>query len=119
MGSCNREQSLPSTPGGDHSEEGEGGDGGSRDGRANAATACCWTAGFMQLALMDYSFEAFEVTDPVSEALCLSCDKAVVKPMGWFSIGAMCVGTVALVLFNQAGSARVAKMAGGGAAAMI
>ena len=84
-----------------------------------SATACCWTAGFMQLALMDYSFEAFEVTDPVSEVLCLSCDKAVVKPMGWFSIGAMCVGTVALVLFNQAGSARVAKMAGGGAAAMI
>lgn len=32
-------------------------------------------------------FEEFELTDNVAEALCLSCERAVVKPLGWCALG--------------------------------
>ena len=57
---------------------------------------------------------------PPSQVLCLSCEKALVKVLGWVSIGMMIYGTIALKLFSKAGSARVAQLRGsGGQAAMI
>ena len=44
------------------------------------ACACAYTgcaaAGYLQLFFMDMCFEAFEVTDSVSEVLCLTCERA-------------------------------------------
>jgi len=85
-----------------------------------SAAAACWVAGGLQFGAADDSFADFQVTDDVSEMLCLSCEKALVKVLGWVSIGMMIYGTIALKLFSKAGSARVAQLRGsGGQAAMI
>jgi len=74
-----------------------------------SATVACTTAGYLQLFLMDKCFEDFQVTQDVQDVLCLSCERAVVKIPGWFSIMLMLYGMLAIKAFKHQGTALAAE----------
>lgn len=52
-------------------------------------------------------FETFALTDDVSVGMCLSCERAAVKPLGYVAFGMLFYAVVCLTCFNQAASRHV------------
>uniref|UniRef100_A0A7S2NPG3 Uncharacterized protein n=1 Tax=Haptolina brevifila TaxID=156173 RepID=A0A7S2NPG3_9EUKA len=46
-------------------------------------------------------FEEFALTDDIWGALCLSCERAAIKPLGWVALGMLSYSVICLLLFNR------------------
>ena len=56
-------------------------------------------------------FEPFDLSDDVDEVLCLSCERAAVKAMGWVALGMLAYGLLCMWGFGRWADAATARAA--------
>ena len=64
-------------------------------------------------------FEEFALTDDVASVLCLSCERAPVKPLGWIAFALLAYAICCLVIFKRWANARVRAHLAGMSAMMM
>ena len=70
------------------------------------------TSVHMLVFFIDACFESFALTDDVSASLCLRCERAAVKPLGWVAFAMLFYAVVCLVCFNWWAERHVASSLG-------
>ena len=75
------------------------------------STAVLVQSAYLLIFASGACFEEFALTDDVWGALCLSCDRAAVKPLGWTALAMLTYSVGGLVLFKRWAAQQVGKPA--------
>ena len=76
-----------------------------------SGTAVLGASAYMLGFASSRCFEPFDLSDDVDAVLCLSCERAAVKPFGWVALGMLTYGLLCMWGFGRWADAATARAA--------